>query len=77
MGLLDDIKSEPRRLPAICSVKALLEKMPETEAQELLTALDDLTIQGSVIIRVLQRRGHEIKAGSLTRHRRKDCACHE
>jgi hypothetical protein len=77
MGLLDDIKSEPRRLPHKCSIKSLLEQMPDTEAQELLTALDDLTIQGSVIIRVLQRRGYEIKAGSLTRHRRKDCACHE
>ena len=77
MGLLDEIKGEPRRLPAKCHVWALLERLPADEAQQLKEALDDLTIQASVITRVLQRRGHEIKAGSLTRHRRQECVCHE
>lgn len=77
MGLLDEIKGEPRRYPAQCAIRTLLEQLPPDEGAELKAAVEDLTIQASVIVRVLQRRGHDIKAGSLTRHRRRECVCNE
>ena len=75
MGLLDDFKNEGTRPRVRCQVAVTLEIMPKSDAADLRAALDDLTVTAAAIERVLQRRGVKLSQSTITRHRRKGCAC--
>lgn len=75
MGLFDEMKNEKARPNATCTVKKVLNAMTKKERDELQAALDDMTIQAVAISRVLERRGVELKADTIRRHRKRDCRC--
>lgn len=75
MGLLNDIMDERPRKSRHCTVHLLLASMDTKDQSDLETALEDLTIQSTIIQRVLERKGYKIASTALARHRRGDCAC--
>lgn len=76
MGLMDEINSEPRiRSGRPCAVRVAIDGLKGQDRKDLQSAIDDLLIPGSVIARVLSKRGIQIGVNSITRHRRKDCTC--
>lgn len=75
MGLLDEIMDEKPLKARLCSVRQLLDRMETQEQADLETALEDVMIQATVIARVLERKGHNIKSAAIARHRRGACAC--
>ena len=77
MGLLDDFKNETVKPRHQCGVALLLIKLADDEANDLRTALLDPTITAAAIMRVLDRKGHKLSDGTITRHRRKSCQCHD
>lgn len=56
-----------------CSVCGLLESLPDTERQALLTLLGDTGWRYSSISRELLAEGYDIADSSLSRHARGDC----
>ena len=77
MGLLDELTAEQQRqrpgLP--CSVAAALEELDPEDAADLRRALDDPTIFGTVIAKVLEERGIHVPENTVQRHRRGACVC--
>ena len=62
-----------------CSVRQLLDRLPENDRDALERVLDDERISAAAIARILQSHGNHIGHNSIVRHRRgyKDggCAC--
>jgi len=56
-----------------CTVCALIARLPDEDAEELITAMADPTLTGSTIARALRADGHHMTAQTLNRHRRGDC----
>lgn len=77
MGLLDEFKNEGVRPRRKCGVAILLDILSEQERDDLRIALGDPVITASAIMRVLERKGHKLPDGTITRHRRKECSCHD
>jgi hypothetical protein len=75
MGMFDEIKAEKVVTGPPCSVKIMIEKMSEQERKDFQLACDDPSIAGSVIARVLNRNGYDIKAQAIQRHTRGECRC--
>lgn len=77
MGLIDDIKQANAAMKKgpTCGMALVLKAMGEAEARELQAALDDETIKGTIIAKVLSERGYTISAHTVSYHRRKGCSC--
>ena len=75
MGMFDEIKSESLMKGPPCSVGVILGQMSKDQVKDFQLACQDHTIAGTVIARVLQRHGFDIKAESLRRHRKGECRC--
>lgn len=75
MGLMDDFKAEGTRPRNKCRVALIREQLTPDEAADLDVALQDPVITAAAIERVLERKGHKLPQGTVTRHRRKDCSC--
>ena len=76
MGLLDDARTASAILVRTpCRVWSTKENLSKQDAKELDEALADPSVTGKAIADVLKARGHNINQGSVTRHRRGDCAC--
>lgn len=75
MGLFDEMKHEAVMKGPPCSVKVIIEQMTDEEQTEFAMACADWTIPGTVIAKVLQRKGFNVKAESLRRHRKGECRC--
>jgi hypothetical protein len=75
VGIFDEIKSEAVLKGPPCAVGLILNQMTEEERKDFELACDDPSIAGTVIARVLQRRGFSVKAEGLRRHRKGDCRC--
>lgn len=75
MGLMDEFKAEGVRPRVQCRVKLVLDSLTAAEQTDLLNALQDPVITAAAIERVLERKGHKLPAGTITRHRRKECTC--
>lgn len=75
MGLLDDIQQEQSvsHIGPKCIICKLLASMSAADRSDFETALDDVSIYGTVIARVFQKRGHSISNYQVQRHRRKEC----
>lgn len=59
-----------------CNVAIIQDDMTPSDVAEMEAALADPFIPDSAVLRVLKGRGHEaIKLGSVSRHRRRQCAC--
>lgn len=76
MSLSAEIRqTRPRRKGEPCGVMRVGEELTAVERAELDDALDDHSILGSQIGEALRKRGFRIQDQTITRHRRKDCAC--
>lgn len=75
MGLMDEFKAEGTRPRVICKVSVVLRLLTPSEQTDLLEALESPVITAAAIERVLDRKGHKLPAGTITRHRRKECTC--
>lgn len=75
MGLLDEFKNEGQRPRLACRVALVIGALSDDEAADLRTALADPVITAAAIMRVLERKGHKLPDGTITRHRRKECSC--
>ena len=75
MGLMDEFKAEGTRPRLQCRVKLVLHSLTEDEQWDLLSALADPVITAAAIERVLDRKGHKLPSGTITRHRRRECTC--
>lgn len=75
MGLLDDIRAEPRRVSRRCGVAMIKDGMDKKSRADLDEAMDDPLITSATIARVLERNGHKITASAISRHKRGDCCC--
>lgn len=77
MGLFAEVTAEQQRqrpgLP--CSVAAALEELGPDDAADLRKALDDTSIFGTVIAKVLEDRGLHVPENTVQRHRRGACVC--
>jgi hypothetical protein len=59
-----------------CGLGKLLNTLSDVDRAEVQDALDDATITGAGIARVLERRyGSTVKQGVVTRHRSSGCSC--
>jgi hypothetical protein len=78
---LDDLMASAVRAPAKqCSVGYVLEQLPEDQATKLAALIDETTVPGSRIAKVLQDNGYDIQYSSINRHRnrkkgRVGCTC--
>ena len=75
MGMFEEIKSEAVVKGPSCTVGIIIEQMPEEERADFLKALADPSIVGTIIARVVQRHGYDIKVEALRRHRKGECRC--
>jgi len=75
MGLLDEFKNERVRPRVICKVSLVLDSMTDSDATDLRTALTDPVVTAAAIERVLGRKGIDLPASTITRHRRRECTC--
>jgi hypothetical protein len=63
------------RKPVRCHVELTRQDLSPAKRAKFVAALENLTIQSSVIAEVLRRWGTPIGQESLQRHRRGDCGC--
>lgn len=75
MGLMDEFKAEGVRPRLQCKVSIVLKLLPPSEQTDLLEALESPVITAAAIERVLERKGHKLPQGTVTRHRRRECNC--
>lgn len=75
MGLMDEFRAEPVRTGTFCRVKIVRDSMTVDDLVDLDDAMRDPSITAAAIERVLKRKGIELSANSITRHRRRECAC--
>lgn len=75
MGLLDDMKNEQIIKGPPCSVSLAIASMSKSDLDDFNKACADPAIAGTVICRVLARRGVVIRPEALRRHRKKECRC--
>jgi len=77
MGLMDEFKAEKKRAGTYCRVALVRQTLSIDDLVDLDDAMKDPTITASAIERVLKRKGIELTAATITRHRRRECACAE
>lgn len=75
MGMFDEIKAEAIMKGPPCSVGVMVQQMTKEERADFEAACQDQLIAGSIIARVLIRRGYDIKVEALRRHRKGECRC--
>lgn len=73
-GLLKEIQADDHHNQRSCKLALILETLEKADRADLEAAIvGDYT--ASAIVRVLNRRGHEISLSVMSKHRRKECAC--
>lgn len=77
MSLLEDLHRTQNGAPSgvTCRVLTVLQDMDSSTRQELIDALDDDTLYGTTIAKVLVDRGYDVTSRSIQRHRRNGCQC--
>lgn len=73
--LFDDIKAAQTTNRLECNVSVLMKTLGPADREGLISAMEDPTIYGSTIVKVLKDRGHRIGDDSVRRHRRGACSC--
>jgi hypothetical protein len=65
--------SRPRR--TVCTVARVLAALDPKDRDVVTAALANEDITHSAIANVLQSAGHDLKQGTVSRHRRGGCSC--
>lgn len=76
MGLFDEVTKEQASMHPgpLCKVSRITEQMDKKDAADLLKLIGE-GYMASAISRVLRKRGIDVSATSISRHRNGDCAC--
>ena len=77
MTFTDEARTESTRRAAVpCGVGALISSLPDADSDDVAAALDDQSITGEAIARVIERRFHvKIQGQTVQRHRNSRCQC--
>lgn len=76
MGLMDEIQQQAvTRNHLLCTVAVVLNAADADDAADLTDALSNGEIPSAAIARALNKRGINLSAGTIQRHRRGECAC--
>lgn len=75
MGILDEARAEAIIKGPPCTVGLAVAQMSDEDKADFLEACNDIAIAGTVISRVLARRGYDVRPEALRRHRKKECRC--
>lgn len=76
MALSDRLESTPARKHGLpCSVGALLDRLPEAEADALNRMMHELGWSANAIYEALEAEGHEVGRQTVSRHRSRSCRC--
>ena len=76
MNLFDEIAAETNSKGPDCKTGQLLEELSKEDRADLERAINS-KIAATAIVRVLARRGINLKSDSLRRHRHGECKCHQ
>lgn len=78
MGLLEEVAAEPRKKGAVeaCIAARLIATMPSEDRDDLTAALGNAEYTTAAILRVLNRRGIDVRRAALSRHRNRECPCY-
>jgi hypothetical protein len=66
----------PVKGPA-CTIALALETLPDADAANLTAALENPHAPATAIARALAGLGHDVRAYTVQRHRRRECRCPE
>ena len=69
------VASRPRR--SLCTVARVLNALEPKDRTVVEEALGNDDITHSAIAQVLQAEGHDLKQGTVSRHRRGACGCED
>jgi len=72
MGLRDELELTQ---PPKCQIALLMMQLDPAIAAELKELIDDFTIAGSAIGKLSTKKGWNLTATSVNRHRRQECRC--
>ncbi len=72
---LSEFEAQMRRNGPMCSIATIREQLTADQKRNLDAAFGSEAIYASVIARVLGNWGHRVKADTVNRHRRGECAC--
>lgn len=76
MALSDKLTETPRRETGFaCSVGALLDRLPQDEADALTQMMGPLGWSAARIYDALAAEGHEVGRQTINRHRSRSCRC--
>jgi len=74
MSLRDELSQYRYGPSRVCTVQVVLEDAGE-DRNEIAELLNDQRVTAASLGRLLRNHGYEIRDGSITRHRRKECVC--
>jgi hypothetical protein len=75
-GLLDEIMALNNNRPGtVCGIAKMQEVLEPDDVEALNQAVANPMVKATAIARALKARGYQITDGTVTRHRRKECAC--
>lgn len=74
MSLRDELKRYEFGPSRTCTVEVVLQDAGEQRA-EIEELIADRRVTASSLGRLLRQHGYQIRDGSITRHRRKECIC--
>lgn len=76
MSLLDEFRQEQSsRKPVACRIAVALEQMDKDDADALVVALGDESIQHVTVTNVLRAHGYSMGKDAVAHHRRGQCGC--
>lgn len=73
-SLADELKAYRPGRPR-CSFGVILEALDEGDRASVVAALDDPSIPGTHVAKVLSSRGHPVKGDTVRRHGKGECSC--
>ncbi len=74
MSLRDELTQYRYGPSRVCTVQVVLEDAGE-DRDEIAELLNDKRVTAASLGRLLRNHGYDIRDGSITRHRRKECIC--
>jgi hypothetical protein len=75
MGMFEEIQEEAIVKGPPCTVSLILQQMSKDEVKDFELACADASIAGTIIAKVLARRGYKVTPPAIRRHRRGECRC--
>ena len=75
MGLLDELKTPPAKV-YVCAVRRLANSLEQSDADTLLTAVDNVEWPMKRLSEVLRQKGMSLGQAPIRHHRLRTCSCY-